>query len=217
MPDAVPIPNMAIARRNSSNVIEYLQANGTFSSSPIFFNMVESGSQSGVWHIIFGPGETGDVPLTNFTAMTYSCEVSMTYLSQTFMTSKDFVIMNVQPNERSVNIFAPDEVATSATTTISADVITNGTRVTLDAAPMIHIYKINSNGTATSDLTSTSMTQYSGQQSWYKDWTPAANGTYIITVTGNYLGEVIQGVRTISVRAQYTIAHGPVGEIVKIM
>lgn len=81
-----------------------------------------------------------------------------------------------------IAIVIPDEVATGAAVRVWAEGCDNAGTVALDAASQITIWSLSTSGSRTTETVTTTMT--ASGEAYYFDWTPSADGTYLIQVAG---------------------------------
>lgn len=106
--------------------------------------------------------------------------------------------------DKSIVIHVPDEVAVGQAVTVSCEYIdSDGTRVTLDSAPTLRVFKVTAAGAQSDELAAGTMTQYSGQQAWSRSWTPSEAGTFIIEIRAVYSGGGVSGNTPVQARAKF--------------
>lgn len=111
--------------------------------------------------------------------------------------------------DKAIALTMPDEVPKGEASRITLEYLkADGTRLALDAAPQLRIYSLTAAGVQTDAQALTAMAQFSGQNAWYYDWTPAAKGQFMVEARPVYLATALQATERVQVRDKYTLALG---------
>lgn len=106
------------------------------------------------------------------------------------------------PN-RTLVIHTPDEIPIGAERNFSVEYNIGGMPVALDAPPDMRIYHLDANGFQITDLAPGPCTAYPSGTAYFRAWTPADRGVYIIEIIGTFQGTLLIYVLPVTVRAKF--------------
>lgn len=112
-------------------------------------------------------------------------------------------VVTVYTGDQAVPIHVPDEVPINKPLTIQVEHDAGGAAVPFDVPPSLRVYHLDAAGLQVVDLAYGVCTQYGANPSYFRNWTPTAKGKFIVEVVGLYLGNVVVGVQTLTVRSNF--------------